>query len=204
MEEGTVAMAPDDRFAANMKALREAMGWNQADFARQLSAYGAPGLRQTTISRIEAGERNVRLNEAVAIAKVLRTTVEAMANTGPELQGVSKVLSLVTSLRDAEKRLGEAANEYNKHLVALRTALGDPEPWSPKVGHSPFKLPPFTGPEASGPLVVERRGYPGMDEKTAATISALSDHDASFIDLMIDRRASDIVSGLQKYTKLGA
>lgn len=190
-----MAKGPDERFAANVRALREAIGWNQSDFALVLSAYGVDGMHQTTISRIEAGDRQVKLSEAIAIAKALRTTVEALANEGPALQGVAKVRAILTALGAAQKKLTEGARDYNDQLVQLRKELGDPQPLSRGSSHSPFRMSWDVG---SRPLVIERVGWEGSDQ---AVLQAISDHDAVIIDTSINRTALDIVVQDQRLAK---
>lgn len=57
-------------FVENMTRARKALGMSQTALAKKLAARGLP-FHQPTIQRIEAGERRVQLNEAVAIAHEL-------------------------------------------------------------------------------------------------------------------------------------
>jgi transcriptional regulator with XRE-family HTH domain len=61
----------DARFARNMLARREERRISQADLVKMLRRIGWPKAHQTTISRIEQGERPVRLGEARLIAAAL-------------------------------------------------------------------------------------------------------------------------------------
>lgn len=62
--------ATDDNFAAAVIAARKGNGWSQSELARQMHALGY-GFYQTTISKIEARTRDVRLGEAIGLCQVL-------------------------------------------------------------------------------------------------------------------------------------
>ena len=70
----TETPAPDHpweaSFVANMTRARLAQGLSQTGLAKRLSARGL-GFHPQTVQRIEAGERSIRLNEAVLIVEVL-------------------------------------------------------------------------------------------------------------------------------------
>jgi transcriptional regulator with XRE-family HTH domain len=70
--------ADERRFVQNMRRLRAARGVSQTELARRVSALGVPGFHQQTVTRIEAGDRPVRLNESTAIAAALGTDLEQM------------------------------------------------------------------------------------------------------------------------------
>lgn len=67
----------DAHFATNMERQREAAGFSRADLVRRLREDANWGtVHQTTITRIEKGERPVRLGEAFAIARALGVSFE--------------------------------------------------------------------------------------------------------------------------------
>lgn len=68
----------DDYFAKNMTRLREAAGLSQAEMVQKLRDQGWKNVHPTTISRIEKGERPVRLSESARIAKVLEQDLTRM------------------------------------------------------------------------------------------------------------------------------
>ncbi|TFE78222.1 XRE family transcriptional regulator [Micrococcus aloeverae] len=72
------------RFVAAMKRLREESEWSQGEMARRMTELGWKGFHQTTISRIEKGERPVRLGEAQGIAAALNVTVDQMIHAGED------------------------------------------------------------------------------------------------------------------------
>lgn len=68
----------DLRFAANVKRLRELNGWSKAELVRALNDAGWESAHQTTITRLENGERPARLGEAELIARVFGRTIKSM------------------------------------------------------------------------------------------------------------------------------
>ena len=62
-----------------MKRGRRERNLSQTELANELKKRGWETVRQAIISRIELGEREVRLGEAYLIAQVLAMSVEAMA-----------------------------------------------------------------------------------------------------------------------------
>lgn len=61
---------PEQQFAERCRRLRESYGWPQTELAGRLVQYGIK-LDGSAITRLERGARNIRLNEAVAIATEL-------------------------------------------------------------------------------------------------------------------------------------
>lgn len=64
-------------FVENMRMLREKKGLSQTEFAKRMQSAGH-GFHQPTVQRIEAGERPVKLTEAVSIARILDSSMAAM------------------------------------------------------------------------------------------------------------------------------
>lgn len=71
--------AADQQFLIAMKRGRRERNLSQTELANELKKRGWETVRQAIISRIELGEREVRLGEAYLIAQVLAMSVEAMA-----------------------------------------------------------------------------------------------------------------------------
>jgi transcriptional regulator with XRE-family HTH domain len=61
----------DTQIGRNVRNMREFLGIDQTELARRLGDAGLRGFHQTTVSRIEKGERPVRLSEAPILAEVL-------------------------------------------------------------------------------------------------------------------------------------
>jgi transcriptional regulator with XRE-family HTH domain len=76
---------PDDteqRFAANLRLLRERQGISQVKLAQEMVARGWPW-RQQTVTRVENGQRMIRFGEATALAEILDTPLERFTRAGP-------------------------------------------------------------------------------------------------------------------------
>ena len=76
-DEGDLLTGEDRAFARAMRDAREARGWSQADFARELAGRGF-ALTQVTISRVEQMKRAARLGEAMAIADTFGVPLSTM------------------------------------------------------------------------------------------------------------------------------
>ncbi|OBB35260.1 helix-turn-helix domain-containing protein [Mycolicibacterium fortuitum] len=94
----------DAHFATNMTRLREAAGLSQAEMVQKLREQGWKNVHPTTISRIEKGERPVRLSEAARIAKVLEQDLYRMM-TQPRRAGIEE---------EVDKHVEKVVGEYNK------------------------------------------------------------------------------------------
>lgn len=103
MEHETPRIAtPEEIAGRTLGQLREEHGWSQAEVARRMKAYGYTW-HQTTVGRIESGQRPLRLNEVVHVAAMF---------------GVSPIQLLVPSTTPA--RLSEdieASKEGREHVM---------------------------------------------------------------------------------------
>lgn len=139
----------DDRFGNRVRDEREHRGWSQADMAQMLLGKGIHPMHPTTIAKIEAGTRSVRINEAVGIAELfdvsLDTLVGHQSGAGRDLNYVLGALldavytsrtglqRIASSLRDrlqdlpvgfnGHDTLAEGGREVFGHLDATRKAL---------------------------------------------------------------------------------
>ena len=73
-------------FAELVKAKRDHRGWSQAYMANLLSDNGIHPLHPTTIAKIEAGDRSVRINEAEGIADLFEVSVDSLLGRKPAPQ----------------------------------------------------------------------------------------------------------------------
>jgi transcriptional regulator with XRE-family HTH domain len=64
-------------FGRNVARLREERDWSQAELARRLTALGFE-MHQTTVAKLEAGKRPVRLAEMYALAQVFELPPSVM------------------------------------------------------------------------------------------------------------------------------
>lgn len=112
---------PESVFIQRLREERARLGLSQAEFADRLSArIGAP-VYPSAITRIEKGERAVKLDEAVAIADVLGLPITAL------IDGVHRIDEQIAALRrrraEQESRCKAALVEYEQG----QSAIGDIE-----------------------------------------------------------------------------
>jgi transcriptional regulator with XRE-family HTH domain len=87
---------PDDseqRFAANLRLLRERHGISQVKLAQEMAARGWPW-RQQTVTRLENGQRMIRFGEATALAEILDTPLERFTRAGPEAAEAERLAAI--------------------------------------------------------------------------------------------------------------
>ncbi len=89
---------PDiDRFRERMTYERKQRGWPQAEVAEMLTARGIDKMHHTTVAKIEGGDREVKLDEAAALADLYGLSLDAVlgrvqASPGSELVHGIRVL----------------------------------------------------------------------------------------------------------------
>lgn len=94
---------PDDaeqRFAANLRILREREGISQVKLAREMAARGWPW-RQQTVTRLENGQRMVRYGEAIALAEILGAPLDRFTRAAQEASEAEKVYKIGARLRQS-------------------------------------------------------------------------------------------------------
>src|SRR5260370_21645909 len=101
----------EQRFAANLRLLRERQGISQVKLAQEMAARGWPW-RQQTVTRLENGQRMIRFGEATALAEILNTPLERF--TRP----VSAAIE-VEKIRAARARLRESCQAGPAEVVHL-------------------------------------------------------------------------------------
>ncbi|MEZ3155807.1 helix-turn-helix transcriptional regulator [Microbacterium sp. BWR-S6Y] len=69
----------DRAIGRNLRRTRELKGISQAELARLATTAGLRGFHQTTVARIESGQRSMRAAEALALARVLETSLDRLA-----------------------------------------------------------------------------------------------------------------------------
>lgn len=104
-------MTVDSTFIKNMKVARNGRGWSQAEFARRLREAGLSNFYQTTLSRVENGDRELRLAETEVIADVLGVEAEQMFSTKNFATAV-QLIEATTAARQASDGLLDALATY--------------------------------------------------------------------------------------------
>src|SRR5271163_4440786 len=101
----------DDRLGNRIKVERENRGWSQVDMANMLSDNGIQPMHPTTVAKIEAGTRSVRINEAVGIADLFEVSLDSLLDRKPRAKR-----SDVTRRLDA---LAQRVQELNSRVYTL-------------------------------------------------------------------------------------
>jgi len=73
----------DERFGANLRALREREGMSQSAVAAEMTERGHTW-HQQTVGRVEGGRQSVRLAEAEDLAAILHTSIDRLTWTTQE------------------------------------------------------------------------------------------------------------------------
>lgn len=108
METSSDNTSIDANVAANFRSLRERLGWSQATLAQRARDGGLDGFHQTTVARVENGQRPLRLSEAIVLSKVLGISVEDLASTSSVPQHLR---ALSVEIVDAQQRANAAQAE---------------------------------------------------------------------------------------------
>lgn len=101
-DDGTTTQV-DRYFVANVRQAREELEWSQNAVAQRMAGQGFK-FHQTTIARIESGQRPVSLGEAEALARIFNTTVGRLSMEPRDGQVYRR---LESSLHQAEIALEE-------------------------------------------------------------------------------------------------
>lgn len=91
--------------------------------ARRMTDAGWPGFHQTTISRLEKGDRPVRLGEARGIAQVLGTLVGQMILPAEESRSLRNLELAWQGLKDATRYLDASIHDFEVARQTLRYEL---------------------------------------------------------------------------------
>lgn len=119
-----------DYFRKRLRSERELKGWSQADMAKMLSDNG---FHATTIAKIEAGDRTVRIDEATAIADLLGLSLDALLGRKGLEDDASHALSVladeaIAASMEAMKirdRLRRANDELAAHWDLKSYSMGE-------------------------------------------------------------------------------
>jgi len=105
---------PEAEFAQQLRAMRSDRGWSQADLAQHMTTHYGMRWHQTTIAKIEVGQRPIGLNEAAALMEVFDLT-------GAHLIMPSARRRVdVAELQDRKERLRADAAAIEGELSGLR------------------------------------------------------------------------------------
>jgi transcriptional regulator with XRE-family HTH domain len=93
----------DTRFGERLKDERGHRGLTQPQLAKLLAEKGIKPMHATTIAKIEAGVRSVRINEAVGIADLFGVSLDSLLGRRPGAGRDHERAYLLRSLRDTSR-----------------------------------------------------------------------------------------------------
>lgn len=86
-----------DQFRQRVRAERERRGWTQSQVASMIERRGVPGAIATTIAKLEAGNRAVRVDELAALADIFGISVDALIGRNSAGSDLVWAISKLTS-----------------------------------------------------------------------------------------------------------
>lgn len=113
-----------------MRAERKARNLSQADLAKALNAVTEQDWHTTTIAKIEAGERSVRIDEAAAIADIFELSLDGFLgrNKSPRETAMYSARALSGSISQATYQLGSIHETLRDRVADLQSAA-PPQGW---------------------------------------------------------------------------
>lgn len=123
---------------------RESLGLKQSELVERARQAGLTNFHPTTISRIESGEQAIRLHEAVVLARVLGTTLDALTVTvATPVQKLQVIYDEMQnegwSLRAASERLAATHTRFLDSVLAAPEAVY--EQLKKSVDHGESRVP---------------------------------------------------------------
>jgi transcriptional regulator with XRE-family HTH domain len=112
-------LSPEAVFAGRVRERRDFLGMSQAELARGLGMLGVT-LDATAITRLEKGDKRVRLDEAVAICLILGLDLQEVIAPHP-----GDLTEQLDRADIAEANAEYAVNFWTRELEAARTRAAD-------------------------------------------------------------------------------
>jgi transcriptional regulator with XRE-family HTH domain len=109
-----------DRFRERIFHERDKRKWSQAEVAKRLAAMGIDNMHPTTVAKIEAGDREVKLDEAAAMADLYGLPLDTLLGRRPK--GARDLYYVLGALTDAAFT---ARTELHRVSKTLRDRLED-------------------------------------------------------------------------------
>jgi len=107
------------RFAANIRSRRELHGLSQRELAQALVDLGHSSFLQQTVAEIEAGSRQVKLDEALAFSRALGITVDNLIRPAGLTREASELLDAARAALDTTRH----ATHWSRERDAARRQL---------------------------------------------------------------------------------
>jgi transcriptional regulator with XRE-family HTH domain len=107
-----------DHFRKRIANLRNERDWSQAEVAKKLTAMGIDNMHNTTVAKIEAGDREIKLDEAAALANLFGLSVDSLLGRS---QGAHQ--DLLYALGALEDAVFTSRNELDRVSKSLQERL---------------------------------------------------------------------------------
>jgi transcriptional regulator with XRE-family HTH domain len=115
----------DKRFGENLRMAREQAGLSGAQLAKRMQDAGYRSIYQQTIVRVEAGGQPVKLREALELARICGTTLDALTRP-PELAILAaRIRSAARDVREARRQLAVLTRQRESDAGRLRELVGE-------------------------------------------------------------------------------
>jgi transcriptional regulator with XRE-family HTH domain len=112
-------MTPERSLGLTIRALRESEGRSQDDVAKIMYAYGHKW-QQTTMAKTEAGQRPIRVNEMVDLARILNVSPGDLINISVRMSDAGLRFYAALARRNTAKRhVEEARSELSEREANL-------------------------------------------------------------------------------------
>ena len=113
---------PDVTFVTNMKAYREAQGIGRGRFAQLMSERGH-SWHESTVPKVEAGTRSVKIGEALAVAQILKTTVTELLEPTDDSKLLGTLTAQLVKMRLGRENLLRGIAQYETARREARDLL---------------------------------------------------------------------------------
>jgi transcriptional regulator with XRE-family HTH domain len=114
----------ESAFAGNLKAMRKARRMTQAQLAEQMADRGFRW-HPATIYKVENGERQIQLGEAIEVARIFDVDVEEMTS-GSEAQELVELRDAYTRFRRSRDWLVQQLGRFDTDRAYLDYLLANP------------------------------------------------------------------------------
>lgn len=105
----------EDYFREKFKAERQRRNWSQADVAKRLEKRGIH-LHPTTVAKIEAGERSVRIDEAKGIADIFELSLDSLVGRRAGLE--NDLMHMLSAAVDAARNAKFQVSAIQNSLIS--------------------------------------------------------------------------------------
>lgn len=124
-ERATAAFDWEARVGASLRRARERLGASQSDVAAELAGWGLE-MHQTTLAKLEAGKRPIRLAEMFALASLYGLTPgTVLLDAGSTIDGGDDVDRRLAEVETTRRETEEEFERYSHAVFAILAHAAD-------------------------------------------------------------------------------